>query len=113
MADQVVWTGTSGQQYTYFIFNNPPQFNPNQDGNYIYAKVVNKSWVPVYIGEGCLSDRCCDNHHKAEAIRRKGATHVHAHLSGNSLARRVEEMDLLARYVNAYEPAGCNEKLGG
>lgn len=107
------WTGASGRHYTYYIYTNPPRFDPDQDGNYIYTKRANNLWTPIYIGEGCLSDRCCDNHHKAAAIKKKGATHVHAHLTNGEKMRRAEEADLLARYTNAYEPTGCNEKIGG
>lgn len=107
------WTGATGMKYTYHVFENPPNFSANQDGNYIYTKVVNDVWTPIYIGEGCLSDRCCDNHHKANNIAQKGATHVHAHIGATQAARRAEEKDLLANYPNAYEPSGCNEKLGG
>jgi aromatic ring hydroxylase len=108
------WLGASGREYAYDIFENPPNFSPNQDGNYIYAK-KNESghWVPIYIGEGCLSERCCDNHHKAKAIAQKGATHVHAHLNSVETARKSEEKDLLGRYTNAYESHGCNDRLGG
>ncbi len=107
------WAGASGTKYTYHVYTNPPNFNANQDGNYIYTKLVNGFWIPVYIGEGCLSDRCCDNHHKSKDIAKKGATHVHAHKVSGQSTRRAEERDLLANFPNAYEPVGCNEKIGG
>jgi hypothetical protein len=116
MADNptCVWTGASGASYTYHIHNNPPNFNAWQDGNYIYAKKNRDGrWVPIYIGEGDLSARCCDQHHQAQCIARKGATHVHAHLNSLQKARKAEEADLLAHYTNAYAPSGCNEKIGG
>lgn len=109
-----VWTGASGTNYTYHIHPNPPNFSPNQDGNYIYtAKNAEGKWFPIYIGEGCLSDRCCDNHHQARCIAEKGATHVHAHLNAVKADRKAEEDDLLARYTNAYAPNGCNIREGG
>lgn len=108
------WLGSSGLAYTYHIFNNPPNFDPNQFGNYIYAKKNDEGkWMPIYIGEGELSARCSANHHKATCIANKGATHVHAHPNGTEAARKAEERDLLARYTNAYAPTGCNEKEGG
>ena len=114
MADSCNWTGASGTKYTYHVYDNPPYFDPNQDGNYIYAKKNEKGlWVPVYIGEGCLSDRCCDAHHQARCIANKGATHVHAHLNRSQLSRRAEESDLLTNYSQAYKPTGCNEAIGG
>jgi hypothetical protein len=113
LAYKCTWQGASGNTYEYTVFNNPPNFNANQEGNYIYTKLVNNTWVPVYIGEGSLSDRCCVKHHQAEAIRAKGATHVHAHLNKDNRQRKAEESDLLKRYLQAYSPIGCNERVGG
>lgn len=109
-----VWVGASGRSYTYYIYTNPPNFNANQDGNYIYARQDQRGeWIPIYIGQGCLSERCCPAHHKARCIGQKGATHVHAHLNGVEQARLAEEDDLLAAHPEAYEPIGCNEREGG
>jgi hypothetical protein len=109
-----VWTGASGKSYTYQVFDNPPHFKPNQDGNYIYAKVVNNMWVPIYIGEGSLSDGCYAGHHQAPCIAQEGATHVHAHFNGDEANRKAEEEDLLARYTIAYAPAAeCTITSGG
>lgn len=113
MADTCVWIGASATKYTYHIHSLPVTFNPNQDGNYIYAKIVNNQWCPIYIGEGDLRDRVSDNHHQADNIARKKATHVHVHLNANVKARTIEESDLLANFPQAYAPNGCNEKLGG
>ncbi len=108
-----VWVGASNTEYTFHIFPLPVTFDPNQDGNYIYARLSERGkWVPIYIGEGDLADRAT-NHHKAACIRAKGATHFHCHLNPNHAARRTEEADLLARYTNAYYPTGCNERRGG
>ncbi len=114
MADTCDWKGASGALYTYHIYPNPPNFSANQDGNYIYAKKnAEGKWVPVYFGEGDLSDRCTDGHHKSRCISNKGATNVHAHLNATEKARKAEEADLLANYTQAYTPTGCNDKLGG
>jgi hypothetical protein len=107
-----VWAGASGAQYTYYIFAIPPNFDPNQNGNYIYAKKINNLWHPVYIGQGDLRDRT-ENHHKANCIALKGASHVHAKLTATESARANEESDLLASYTNAYAPNGCNQRQGG
>jgi hypothetical protein len=111
-----VWVGASGVQYTYYIFALPPNFdpnfNPNQNGNYIYAKLVENYWQPIYIGQGDLRDRT-QNHHKAECIARRSATHVHARLNEREADRKREEADLLANYTQAYAPTGCNERAGG
>jgi hypothetical protein len=116
MADQpkCTWTGASGAGYEYFVHPLPVTFNPNQDGNYIYArKNEHGRWVPVYIGQGDLAKRVGDDHHQAACIKRKGATHVHVHLNQKEKDRTAEEADLLASYTNAYRPDGCNEKEGG
>jgi hypothetical protein len=111
MPDSVTWTGASGAAYIYYIYPNPPNFSdPSQDGNYIYAKIVNNLWVPIYIGQGCLQDRCCANHHKAICITEKGATHVHAHIVAAEASRLAEEADLLTALPQAYTPTGCNER---
>lgn len=109
-----VWVGASGRQYTYYVRQLPFNFNPNQEGNYIYSKINGQGlWVPIYIGEGDLADRVGPNHHQAACIKSKGATHVHAHINQSAHDRKAEESDLLARYTNAYKPSGCNEKIGG
>jgi hypothetical protein len=107
-----VWTGASGAKYTYYIYAIPPNFDPNQDGNYIYTKRVENLWQPIYIGQGDLRDRTL-NHHRAVCIAGKGATHVHAQLNADEAARTRQEADLLANYAQAYTPAGCNIKAGG
>ena len=108
------WTGASGQQYHYYISALPAQLDPDQDGNYIYAwKNQEGEWVPIYIGEGNLAERASDSHHQARCIKQKGATHFHCGLNPPLAARQAEEQDLLARYQNAYQPNGCNERPGG
>jgi len=108
------WTGATGTEYAYYIYQLPASFNANQDGNYIFSKKnADGRWVPIYIGEGDLSERVSDSHHQAACIKNKGATHAHVHLNGTEKARKAEEADLLARYSNAYKPNGCNEKPDG
>jgi hypothetical protein len=116
MADQgsIVWLGGSGTQYTYWIYALPAGLGSGQDGNYIYSKIVNNIWVPIYIGQGDLGDRTdINNHHQSLCLRRKGATHVHVHLNALEAGRTSEEADLLAGHPSAYEPSGCNERTGG
>lgn len=69
--------------------------------------------MPIYIGEGNLADRISNDHHQAACIKKKGATHVHEHLNPKEDDRTAEEADLLANYTNAYEPNGCNDRVGG
>jgi hypothetical protein len=108
------WNGASGTNYTYYIWELPANFDPNQAGNYIYSKTNSEhKWIPIYIGEGDLASRVGDSHHQAACIKGKGATHVHVHLNASEKARKAEEADLIARYTNSYKPNGCNEKTGG
>ena len=109
-----IWSGASGKQYTYWVYVPPTGLSAGQDGNYIYAKLVNANWVPIYIGQGDLRDRAnIDNHHQSQCLKSKGATHVHAHTNPLEAERLAEEQDLLAGYPDAYQPTGCNEKAGG
>jgi len=34
------WPGKTGAQYQYWVHSLPTTFNPNQDGNYIFASLV-------------------------------------------------------------------------
>ena len=111
---KAVWTGLSGQKYTYSIYPIGTLFNANQDGNYLFAKVVNGFWKPIYIGQGDLGQRTnLAEHHQAHCIRLKGVTHVHVHLNSSKASRLAEERDLLSYNHNAYQPTGCNERQGG
>lgn len=107
------WKGASGTSYTYHIYSLPPSFKDGQDGNYIFAKKNELGiWVPIYIGQGDLKSRS-DSHHQEKCIKQKGATHFHAHPNLREADRLTEEKDLLANYLIAYAPNGCNEKIGG
>jgi hypothetical protein len=108
------WTGHSGAKYTYLIYPRHPSLGEGQDGNYIYTKLTSERyWVPIYIGQGDLSQRATADHHKIKCIDNKGATHIHLHLNAKEFDRLREEKDLLENYTNAYAPNGCNVKKGG
>ena len=109
---ELYWTGKSGTKYGYWSKQLPFSCNPGQDGNYIFAKIVNNVWVPIYIGQGDLHDRVNDPTHYKCATG-KGATHVHVHTNTKEQDRLNEESDLLAGHSNAYAPTGCNQKVGG
>lgn len=114
MADKCDWTGASETKYSYYVYELPASLK-DELGNYIFTKLNDRNrWVPIYIGEGNLKDRVTSgDHHQADCIERKGATHVHAHLTATKQESQAEEEDLLGRYANAYQPHGCNEKTGG
>lgn len=109
----ITWGGASGAKYEFYIFELPVSLDDEQDGNYIWAKIVNNKWVAIYIGEGDLGKRS-KNHHKADCINRKGATHFLCHKNNKNQDRLDEEDDLLEAWgEEAYAPKGCNEKKGG
>ena len=108
------WIGKSGTKFTYYVYELPASLK-DELGNYIFCKLNDQNrWIPIYIGEGNLKDRVTSgDHHQADCIERKGATHVHAHLTDTKQNSQSAEEDLLGYYTNAYRPHGCNEKTGG
>ena len=112
--DTCIWTGASGEKYTFYIWPRHPGVKSGQDGNYIYAKKdAQGRWAPIYIGQGDLSVRLTTNHHRHDCIEKKGATAVHLHTNAKEADRLSEERDLLKNYPQAYAPTGCNVKEGG
>lgn len=109
---EVFWTGASGKKYGYWSKSLPYHCDPDQNGNYIFAKPAIGGWTPVYVGQGDLNERVNDPEHYQCAIS-KGATHVHVHTTATLAARIAEEADLLAGHPEAYAPTGCNQKIGG
>ena len=76
MATQHIWIGATGMRYIYLVNILPKPIPGDHDGNYIFAKKnATGDWIPIYIGEGNLTDRLSDSHHQAACIRQKGATH--------------------------------------
>jgi len=113
MADHptCAWTGASGKKYIYEIHTRHPRLPPNEAGNYIYAKQdEHKRWVPIYIGEGNLTQRATAHPRCVRCIDEKGATHVHLHVNYDRDDRLAEENDLLENFPQARIPDGCNEK---
>ena len=112
MTNTCIWTGLSGQPYKYGVHRLPVSFK-SVLGNYIYCRLESNLWIPIYIGEGDLSERVSSYHHQSACISANGATHVHAHSTNSKLESQTEETDLLGAYATAYKPTGCNERLGG
>jgi hypothetical protein len=111
---KVEWTGANGRKYTYWVYTLPTNLSSDQNGNYIYAKSEEGYWQPLYIGQGDLGDRTdIEQYHQSSCLKRKGATHVHAHKNERKADRLAEEDDLLRNHPEAFQPAGCNEKRGG
>ncbi len=103
------WTGKSGTQYVYRVFAMTTDFK-NTPGNYIFCKIVDHQWQPVYIGQGILGQRIHTPHEYATGIMVRKATHVHAHANPDEEARLKEVNDLLENHPEACKPVGCNEK---
>ena len=107
MSDTFNWRGASGSTYTYHIRSLSWIPDPGQDGNYIFAKLVNGYWHAVYVGQGDLRNRR-DAAIRDGCVNRKGATHYHVHLNNDVAARRAEESDIIAGNPECVAPVGCN-----
>ena len=105
------WTGASGTRYTYDVHVLPARVRPDEVGNYLYARwTPERTWQPIYIGEGNLSEEASERHVHAVSIRLRGATHFHCRENPDQDARRREAVDLLARYPDAFTPVGAHEE---
>ena len=96
MAQEVTWKGAKGE-YKYWVHSLDKHWK-DESGNYIFAKVVDDKWHPIYIGETeSLKDRLGPQHHKWTCGQRNGMTHIHAHTTpSGEKVRKAEETDLLA-----------------
>ena len=95
-----VWTGASGQKYTYHVYPFGQSF-ASVPGNYALTIRDSKGTHTIlYFGQSCdLEQRCCDTHHKWQDAIKKGATHIQAHKSSaDEGVRCAEERDLIGRY---------------
>ncbi len=106
------WTGASGRKYVYDVYRRHHKIAP-QAGNFIYAKMdEHNRWVPIYIGEGDLTQRAAVEQNNVACIDAKGATHVHLHANFDKEGRLAEERDLLNNFPQARIPDGCNKEPG-
>ena len=69
--------------------------------------------MPIYIGEGNLTQRAEPDLRGMACIDAKGASHVHLHVNYEREDRIAEVNDLLDNFPRAYGPDGCNEKKTG
>lgn len=100
MAAFIDWP-TDGATYRYWFLSNPSTASSIQAvaGNYMFVRLANGGWVPVYVGIGDdLSDRIPGHERWAEAVK-LGATKVMAHTQSN-LAKREAEEKALIKYWN-------------
>ena len=111
--EKVNWKGISGTEYTYEVFPKESTFNPNQDGNYIFAKQTRIGWEAVYIGQGDLKSRTQDETH-LNCATLKGFTHYHVHLNNSKIDRNYEEEDMIKGNLECLaENGGCNKTITG
>lgn len=102
----ILWPGKSGNTYKYWIYPIGTEF-VDSPGNYIFAKETQPGhWAPIYIGQTNSLKTRLANHEKESCARRNGATHIHAHTSGDESSRLAEEKDLITRW----QPP-CNDQL--
>ncbi len=116
MADQLTctWTGASGRKYVYDVYARHPKLPPNEPGNYIYAKMdQHRRWVPIYVGEGNLTQRAATDPRGVAAIEAQGATHVHLHVNYDRDDREAELQDLLETFPQALGPETRKKHTGG
>jgi hypothetical protein len=72
-----------------------------------------RRWIPVYIGEGNLTQRAAIDPSTVECIDAKGASHVHVHVNYDRDDREAEVKVLLDNFPQARAPDGCNRELVG
>ena len=108
MSAIVNWTGASGRKYEYhawYVRSRPG--DPEEEGNYIFAKIENGYWIPLYIGQGLLQRRY-DAALQEGCVVSKGASHYHVHLENNRERRIQEEIDIIDAFPQCKRPTGCN-----
>ncbi|HVT84082.1 MAG TPA: hypothetical protein VHD35_02725 [Chitinophagaceae bacterium] len=88
--------GKSGTIYVFTLYNGIPELG-KAGGLYIFTKAdTNGNHTRIYLGRtGDLSVRF-DDHHKAECIKKNGATHFGVCLMSEEKERVNAEADLLA-----------------
>ena len=103
------WRGASGELYKYWILPINAVLK-DAPGNYIYAKETKPgTWRPVYIGQTRSLRNRLASHEKELSATRRGATHIHAHLSRESdEVRKSEEADLIAKFNPPLNSANPN-----
>lgn len=112
------WIGASGRKYKMEAYSLDIDVNPDVCGNYIFGELYHDDTDnldkirAIYIGEGKLNDRICFRINEGR-VQQKGCNCFCAMVNENEKSRKEIEDDLLAANPNAYEPEGCNIKIGG
>ena len=96
------WYGRSGRGYVFEVFDLGAVL-AREPGVYIFARLAEDDYFdPLYVGECENLDgragRGLDAHHRIDAVRHAGATHVHARAAADDAEiRRSIERDLRMR----------------
>lgn len=111
------WRGASGQLYEMAAYSlDAKVINDKICGNYIFGELYYEGGVAkiraIYIGEGVLKDRI-EYRINEGRVQEKGCNCFCAMINEDEKSRKAIESDLLAANENAYEPIGCNIKIGG
>src|SRR5579864_1443611 len=108
-APTIMWSGQSGQQYKFWIFERGTTFTGDPPGIYIHAKQTTPhKWTPIYIGQtGGINVRLT-NHEQESCVDRNGATHIHVRIVTDENLRLQQEEDL----IRQWKPA-CNTHHAG
>lgn len=105
-APKMTWTGESGRQYEYWVYEATASWNPGQPGNYIFTRrepnATSGAWdhYPLYIGETDvgLQERIA-SHEKWPCVNGRGVTHICVHTNTKKEAREAEETDLRHKFA--------------
>ncbi|WP_322414175.1 GIY-YIG nuclease family protein [Mesorhizobium huakuii] len=97
MTDYVDWPGSKGT-YRYWFLTTPGVASSikREGGNYMFAKLTDKGYVPVYIGIADDLSARISSHDRWDDAVAAGATHVLSHTHPNVAMRQAEEIDLIA-----------------
>ena len=99
MADYIDWP-VGEATYRYWFLSNPSSASGIKAvaGNYMFVKLTDGGWVPVYIGiADDLRDRIPGHERWKEAVE-LGATKVMAHTQENQAVREAEEKALIKHW---------------
>ena len=92
----ITLTGMSGASYTYWIFPNSWS-GSREPGNYVFARPSQLAgWDIIYIGQTDDFHRRLSEQKREHRISQYEPTHIFAHVNNSSMARHVEEGDLIA-----------------
>ena len=98
----VNWTGASGKIYSFDVYTLGTKFN-EVECVYLYTKIVNNIYQPIYVGQTSQLATRLDQHANGDedsdkCIQRSGATLLHVHMLKPESSRLAVETDLRKKY---------------